>query len=246
MSLSRELALGFLGGNGFGTKILWDEVDSSVQPFSAENRLIFAVGPLTGTIYPTAGRFEVVGKSPLTGIYGDANAGGHFAPKLKQAGFDAVVFQGRAEKPVYLWLHDGEAELKDASSLWTHLIDETEAMLREELGDDVQSASIGPAGENLVRYAAVMTRGCAAARSGLGALMGFMRLKAIAAQGDLKTQPANPIDFIKDALAAQKEVLEQRVHARAFKIWHTRIVRSNEHGGKIPDKESSTRPLRIY
>jgi len=206
--LDRELAYNFLGGSGFGTKILWDEVGPAVEPFSGDNRLIFAVGPFTATIYPTAGRFEVIGKSPLTGIYGDANSGGHFAPKLKQAGFDAIVVQGRSERPVYLWLHDGDAELRDAKSVWGRGTDETEVMLREELGDDgVQSACIGPAGENLVRYAAVMTHGCAAARSGLGALMGFMRLKAIAAQGNSKVNMAKPADFVKDALTAQKEIL---------------------------------------
>jgi aldehyde:ferredoxin oxidoreductase len=234
--LDREFALGFLGGNGFGTKILWDEVDASVQPFSPDNRLIFAVGPLTGTIYPTGGRFEVIGKSPLTGIYGDANAGGHFAPKLKQAGFDAVVVQGRAEKPVYLWLHDGQAELRDGMSLWTHGVDETEAMLREELGDRVQSASIGPAGENLVRYAAVMTHGCAAARSGMGALMGFMRLKAIAAEGDLKVEPAHPIDFIKEALAAQKEVLGNEFTPGLSKYGTPQLCAPMSLVGRFPTK----------
>ena len=207
--LQRDLAYDFLGGSGFGTKLLWDEVGPNVEPFSGDNRLVFAVGPLAGTIYPTGGRFEVIGKSPLTGIYGDANSGGQFAPKLKQAGFDVVVFQGRSPKPVYLSLNDGKVELRDAKAMWSHGTEETENLLREELGDsNVQSACIGQAGENLVRYAAVMTHGCAAARSGLGALMGFMRLKAIAAQGHLKVNPARPLDFVKDALVAQREVLQ--------------------------------------
>jgi aldehyde:ferredoxin oxidoreductase len=207
--LQRHLAYDFLGGSGFGTKLLWDEVGPNVEPFSGDNRLVFAVGPLAGTIYPTAGRFEVIGKSPLTGIYGDANSGGHFAPKLKQAGFDAVVFQGRSRKPVYLSLNEGKAELRDAKAIWGHGTEETENLLRKELWDpNVQSACIGQAGENLVRYAAVMTHGCAAARSGLGALMGFMRLKAITAQGHLKISQARPADFVKDALLAQREVLQ--------------------------------------
>ena len=207
--LPTDMASTFLGGSGLGTKILWDEVGPGIEPFSEDNRLIFAVGPLTGTIYPTAGRFEVVGKSPLTGIYGDANSGGHFAPKMKQAGFDAVVVQGRSEKPVYLWLNNGVAELRDARSVWNRGTDETEEVLREELGNPIiQVACIGQAGENLVRYAAVMTHGCAAARSGLGALMGFQRLKAIAAEGDMKFTPAKSTDFVKDALTAQREVLD--------------------------------------
>jgi aldehyde:ferredoxin oxidoreductase len=233
----RELAYEFLGGSGLGTKILWDEVGRSVEPFSEDNRLIFAVGPLTGTIYPTAGRFEVVGKSPLTGIYGDANAGGHFAPKMKQAGFDAVVIQGRSEKPVYLWLNNGVAEIRDARSVWNRGTDETEEILREELGNPfIQVASIGPAGENLVRYAAIMTHGCAAARSGLGALMGFQRLKAIAAQGDMKFNLAKPLDFVKDALVAQREVLDNSFTPGLSKYGTPQLCAPMSLVGRFPTK----------
>ncbi|HUK49433.1 MAG TPA: aldehyde ferredoxin oxidoreductase N-terminal domain-containing protein, partial [Terriglobales bacterium] len=181
---TKELALTFLGGSGLGTKILWDEVSPEIEPFSPDNELILAVGPLSATIYPTAGRFEVITKSPLTGIYGDANGGGHFAPKMKQSGFDAVVVRGRADHPVYVWLNDGKAEIRDGTSLWGKGTVDTEKVVREELGDPLlQVASIGQAGENLVRYAAVMNEGCAAARSGVGAVMGSKNLKAFAAQG---------------------------------------------------------------
>jgi aldehyde:ferredoxin oxidoreductase len=235
--ISRELAYTFLGGSGFGTKVLWDEVGPEVEPFSGENRLIFAVGPLTGTIYPTAGRFEVIGKSPLTGIYGDANSGGHFAPKMKQAGYDAVIFQGRSPEPVYLWLNDKSAELRNAKNVWGHGTEETEKILQEELGDPrIQSACIGQAGENFVRYAAVMTHGCAAARAGLGALMGFMRLKAISAQGDTKFEIAHSPDFIKDALVAQKEVLENEFTPGLSKYGTAQLVQPMSKVGRFPTK----------
>jgi aldehyde:ferredoxin oxidoreductase len=235
--LRRELAYDFLGGSGFGTKILWDEVGVGVEPFSPDNRLIFAIGPLTGTIYPTAGRFEVIGKSPLTGIYGDANAGGHFAPKLKQAGFDAVVFQGRSPQPVYLLLDNGTAELRDAGNAWTHGTEETERILREEVGDSqLQSACIGQAGENLVRYAAVMNGGCAAARSGLGALMGFMRLKAIAARGDPRATATRSRDFIKDALMAQKEILDNPFTPGLSKFGTAQLCVPMSTVGRFPTK----------
>jgi len=235
--VNRELAYNFLGGNGFGTKTLWDEVGPDVEPFSGENRLVFAVGPFTGTIYPTAGRFEVIGKSPLTGIYGDANSGGHFAPKMKQAGYDAVVFQGRSPKPVYLWLNNRSAELRDAKNIWGHGTEETERILVEEVGDSrAQPACIGEAGENLVRYAAVMTHGCAAARSGLGALMGFMRLKAIVAQGDMKFELAHSADFIKDALAAQKEVLANEFTPGLSKYGTAQLVELMSKVGRFPTK----------
>ena len=209
LSLPEELALQFLGGNGFGTKILWDEVGRDVDPLSPQNKLIFATGPLTGTIFPTAGRLEVITKSPLSGIYGDANAGGHFTPELKRSGFDMIVFEGRSPKPVYLWVHNGEAEIRDASNVWGKGTRETETILRSEIGDGrVQVASIGPAGENLVRYAAVMTHGCAAARAGVGCVMGSKNLKAVAALGNLEIPIANRDDYLKACLDAQKEVLK--------------------------------------
>jgi len=235
--LDKEMAYNYLGGSGFGTKILWDEVGPNVEPFSGDNRLIFAIGPFTGTIYPTAGRFEVIGKSPLTGIYGDANSGGHFAPKLKQAGFDAIVFQGRSPKPVYLWLHDGASELCDAKQLWNHGTEDTEKILREEIGDpQLQSACIGQAGENLVRYAAVMTHGCAAARSGMGALMGFMRLKAIAAQGNTRTTVAHNADFVKDALKARQDVLSNPFTPGLSKYGTAQLVVPMSKVGRFPTK----------
>ncbi|MGO9645653.1 MAG: aldehyde ferredoxin oxidoreductase family protein [Candidatus Bathyarchaeia archaeon] len=237
LELRKDLAYNFLGGSGFGTKILWDEVGPGVEPFSADNRLIFAIGPLTGTIYPTAGRFEVIGKSPLTGIYGDANSGGHFAPKLKQAGFDAVVFQGRSTKPVYLLLNNGKAELRDAGKVWNHGTEETERILKEEVGDSqLQSTCIGQAGENLVRYASVMNNGCAAARSGLGALMGFMRLKAIAAQGDTRSTATKSQDFIKDALLAQKEILDNPFTPGLSKYGTAQLCVPMSTVGRFPTK----------
>jgi aldehyde:ferredoxin oxidoreductase len=235
--LDREMAYNYLGGSGFGTKILWDEVRPDVDPLSADNRLIFAVGPFTGTIYPTAGRFEVIGKSPLTGIYGDANSGGHFAPKLKQSGFDAVIFQGRSPKPVYLWLHDGLSELVDAKQVWSHGTEDSERILREEIGDpQLQSACIGQAGENLVRYAAVMTHGCAAARSGMGTLMGFMRLKAIAAQGSTRIAGAYDADFVKDSLTARQEVLANQFTPGLSKYGTSQLVIPMSKVGRFPTK----------
>ena len=233
----KELAYDFLGGSGLGTKILWDEVGPEVEPLSPENELIIAVGPLTGTIYPTAGRFEVVTKSPLTGIYGDANAGGHFAPKMKQAGFDAVVVRGRASHPVYLWLNDGEAEIRDAKRVWCHGTVETEKLLREELGDPLlQVVSIGQAGENLVRYAAVMNEGCAAARSGVGAVMGSKNLKAVAAQGYAEIPNARDPDFVKDALTARKEVLSNSFTPGLSKYGTPQLCAPMSMVGRFPTK----------
>jgi len=208
LTLPEDLPSQFLGGNGFGTKVLWDEVGLDVDPLSPQNKLVFASGPFTGTIFPTAGRLEVISKSPLTGIYGDANAGGHFTPELKRSGFDMIVFEGRSPKPVYLWVHNGEAEIRDASHLWGKGTHETESIVQSDIGDKrVQVASIGPAGEHLVRFSSVMTHGCAAARAGMGCVMGSKNLKAVAARGDLAIPIARRDEYLKVCLDAQKEVL---------------------------------------
>lgn len=187
----REVALpldwveNYLGGNGIGTKILWDEVPAWVKPLSPENKLIVATGPLCGSSMPNSGRLEFIAKSPLTGIYGDSNAGGHFGPELKFAGYDVIIFEGRSEAPVYLYINDQQVTLCPAEEIWGKGIYETETWLKQQHGDpDLKVAAIGPAGENLVRYASIqVTPRRSAARSGMGAVMGSKNLKAIAVRG---------------------------------------------------------------
>ena len=188
------LIAGYLGGNGIGARLLWEQVGPAVDPLAPENLLIVATGPLCGTPFPTASRMEVIAKSPLTGIYGDSNAGGFFGPELRFAGWDLIVFSGRAEQPVALHIADGEAELRDARSLWGLTTSQTEEALRRERGDDkVKTAVIGPAGENLVRFAGIqVTSQRSAARCGLGAVMGAKNLKAIAVRGRGKPPLADP------------------------------------------------------
>jgi len=235
--LPEELARDFLGGNGFGTKMLWDEVGADIDPFSPDNRLIFASGPLTGTVFPTAGRLEVITKSPLTGIYGDANSGGHFTPELKRSGYDMIVFQGRSERPVYLLLRNNHAELLDASFLWGRGTHETERLIREKHGDSrIQVASIGQAGENLVRYAAVMTHGCAAARAGVGTVMGSKRLKAVAARGDLKVPVANQDEFLKTCLDSQREILKNQYTPNVTRYGTAQLSVLMSEVGRFPTK----------
>ncbi len=191
------LAEGYLGGNGFGTRLLWQEVGPEVDPLSPENLLVFATGPLCGTLVPNAGRMEVIAKSPLTGIYGDANAGGFFGPELKFAGWDAVVVAGQSPHPVYLAIADDRVELRDARDLWGLTTSRTEAAIRRAWGDpQVKTATIGPAGEHLVRFAAIqITPQRSAARCGLGAVMGSKRLKAVAVRGRGPVRVADPVRF---------------------------------------------------
>ncbi|MEM3019471.1 MAG: aldehyde ferredoxin oxidoreductase N-terminal domain-containing protein, partial [Candidatus Bathyarchaeia archaeon] len=175
----------FVGGRGLGVKILYDELKAGTDPLSPENKLLFLTGPCTGTEFPVSGRFHVITKSPLTGGIGDSNCGGNWGPELRFAGFDGIVIEGASEKPVYLWIHNGKAELKDACALWGKGVWDTDDLIKAELGDrDVKLASIGPAGENLVLMAAIINdKHRAAGRAGVGAVMGSKRLKSIAVRG---------------------------------------------------------------
>ncbi len=197
--MDEALAREYLGGAGFCSRVLYDEVGPRTEPLSPANVLVFATGPLTGTLFPQASRYVVAAKSPLTQIWGEAHAAGHWAAELKFAGYDAIIFRGRSPRPVYLWIDDGCAELRDAKRLWGYTTHETDAMIKEELGDEeIKIAYIGQAGENLVRFACVMNDlDRAAARSGIGAVMGSKRLKAVAVRGSRDLKIARPKNYLK-------------------------------------------------
>jgi aldehyde:ferredoxin oxidoreductase len=177
----------YIGGRNLILHYLLTEMPAGTDPLGPDNLLIFAPGLLTGTALPGTGRHAVGGKSPLTGALGSGEAGGWWGAELKRAGFDAVVIRGRAKSPAYVWIRDGAVEIRDASALWGRLTAETQAHIRQELGDEkIRVAQIGPAGEKLVRFAAVMHDvNRAAGRSGLGAVMGSKNLKAIAVRGSM-------------------------------------------------------------
>jgi len=182
----------FIGGYGFGAAILYQSLKAGVEPLGPENLLGLVTGPLTGTAIPSGARFGVVAKSPLTGGWGDANCGGDFGPYLKFAGFDGVFFSGASPKPVYLLIDNGRAELKSAGHLWGKDAYQTEDALTSEYGPQSRVACIGPAGEKLSLISCILTdKGSAAGRSGLGAVMGAKRLKAVVARGN---QPVSIFD----------------------------------------------------
>jgi aldehyde:ferredoxin oxidoreductase len=190
--LDENLGYQFLGGYGLGARILFSRQKPGVDPLGPDNTLGFVTGVLTGTDAMGGSRYVVVGKSPTTGGWGDANCGGNIGPYLKFAGYDAVFFTGISAKPVYLYIDNGKAELRDASQLWGKDTFETEDILRGELGKDVEVACIGPLGEKVSLIAAVMcNKGRAAARSGLAAVMGSKKLKAIALKGSMKIPVAD-------------------------------------------------------
>jgi aldehyde:ferredoxin oxidoreductase len=184
----------YFGGEGFVGYFLLKELPRRADPLSPDNKLIFATGPLTGAPVGGCGRHSVGGKSPLTGAFGEAEAGGYWGAELKMAGFDAIIVEGEAEKPVYLFIQDGEAHLRDARHLWGMKTLESQNAIREELGDTgIRVAQIGPAGENLVRFACVVNDLDAfAGRTGMGAVMGSKKLKAVACRGHQRPSLADP------------------------------------------------------
>lgn len=190
-----ELLASYLGGRGLGVRLVADRLPAGVDPLGPANVLVFAVGPLTSTAAPTAGRFSVITKSPLTDTIFDANSGGFFGPAFKGCNLDVLVLEDAAPEPVYLYLAPDRAELRPAGDLWGLDVQRTTDLLRERHGRQVKVACIGPAGERLVRFAAIMNDyHRAAARGGVGAVMGSKRLKAIVADGkaraDLSDKPA--------------------------------------------------------
>jgi aldehyde:ferredoxin oxidoreductase len=185
--LDEKVCREYVGGYGFGARDLFQRQKAHVDPLGPDNTLGILTGPLTGTPAIIGSRFVVVGKSPLTGTWGDANCGGYFGPHMKFAGFDGVYFTGKSDKPVYLLLDDGKAELKDASHLWGKTTIETRDWVKAEYGKDAEEACIGPAGERQSLISCVINDyGRAAGRSGLGAVMGSKRLKAVVARGKQK------------------------------------------------------------
>jgi aldehyde:ferredoxin oxidoreductase len=183
----------YLGGSSLIAYYLLKEVPAEVDPLDADNLLIFAAGPITGVPVAGAGRSAVGGKSPLTGGYGEADVGGFFGAELRRAGYDAIIVKGQSDAPVYLWVHDGEAEIRPAEHLWGMTTGDCQAAVQEELGEkSARLALIGPAGEKLVRFACVINDlKHAAGRNGLGAVMGSKNLKCVAARGRTPVPVAN-------------------------------------------------------
>ena len=191
-AFDEDLGRKYLGGYGLGAKILFDRLPVGVDPLGPEAILGFLTGPATGTSALGASRYIVVGKSPLTGGWGDANSGGDVGPHIKFAGYDGIFFTGISEKPVYLFIDNGKAELRDAAHLWGKDTYDTDDMLKAEHGTDTRIACIGPAGEKMALIAGVINeKGRAAARSGLGAVMGSKKVKAIAVKGKIPVPQAD-------------------------------------------------------
>jgi aldehyde:ferredoxin oxidoreductase len=191
--LTEEAAHSYIGGRGINIKYLFDELKPGIDPLGPENKVIFSAGPATGTISLASQRWTVSSKSPLSGFVGDGNCGSAFGLRLKQAGYDVLIIEGTSDKPVYIWIDEDNVEIKDASHLWGRTTIDTERIIKKQGRDpDIRVASIGPGGENLVKFASVESDRRAAARTGVGAVMGSKKLKAVAAVGSKGPKVADP------------------------------------------------------
>ena len=231
--LRMDWAEKFIGGAGLATRYLYDEVPAGVDALGADNKLIFMTGPLTGTASASAARYSVVAKSPLTGIWGHGNSGGSFGPALKRSGYDGIIFEGVSPQPVYLKIIDDQPELCDAAELWSKTVPETEDLIRQASEKKLTLASIGPGGENQVRYAAIMNnKHRAVGRCGLGAVMGAKRLKAVACGGKAGIELADK-DTFKEIAKKQIELLDESMLKVGFEAFGTNMVSDmvNARGG---------------
>lgn len=215
----------YLGGRGFGARIVSDRIDPKIDALSPENVIVFAAGPLTGTGIPLGSRYEVTTKAPLNDTLTSANSGGVFGWKMKKAGFDAVVISGRSSKPVYLYLKDGTAGIRDATSYWGMRTSETTAALKRDLEDNkLRVACIGPAGEKKSRLACIINEDHrAAGRGGTGAVLGSKNLKAIAATGDVPIKPADEakLNAVKERV---KKKIEENGIEKALHSYGTAVL----------------------
>jgi aldehyde:ferredoxin oxidoreductase len=258
-NLSPDLARDFIGGRGLATKLLFDEVDPMIDPFSPDNKLLFATGPLTGSGAIGGGRWMSVTKSPLTDAIACSNVGGYFGPELKFAGYDMIILEGKATEPVYLLIEDDNISIKSAKHIWGKTTVETEDIIRSEIKEarkarEIQIAYIGPAGENLVKIASIMHGGHAAGRSGVGAVMGSKNLKAVAVRGTKGVSIADSDGFRKVIAALYDKVrsspaLERRPLygtwsgiSRAYKFGV--LATKNYQAGQIEGVDGAEKVLR--
>ncbi len=231
--LDPHLARTFIGGRGLATKMFCDEVSALVDPLHRDNKLILATGPLTGTAAACGGRFMAVTKGALTGAIASSNCGGNFGPELKYAGYDMIVCEGAAPEPVVLVINDGKAELRPAGRLWGKTVPETEDDLHQQLGEGFKFASIGPAGEKLVRFACIINdKSRAAGRSGVGAVMGSKKLKAVAVRGTGGITVADRAGFRAACLDSVGKLKAGAITGGGLPSYGTAILVNiiNEHG----------------
>jgi aldehyde:ferredoxin oxidoreductase len=240
--LSLEQAFKYLGGRGLNAKILWDFAgERGLEPFSPDNILIFGTGTLSGTFAPSSGRTTITTKSPLTGLYAKSSFGGQFGPQLKFAGYDQLLVHGRSHEPCYLSIMDQDIQIRDARHLWGLDVRETDKALKAESSrENLEACYIGPAGERLVRFASVMTSVYhAAARAGVGAVMGAKNLKAVAVSGTGSIGVARPTEFEELVLRVREELSNDEKAGHSLHTYGTA-------GGLLAANQDGSLPARNF
>jgi aldehyde:ferredoxin oxidoreductase len=232
--LDPRVAREYIGARGLGGYIVRSEVDPKTDALSPANKLVFAAGPLTGTFAPSAGRYNVVTKSPLNESLAGSNSGGAFGPELKYAGYDALIVEGKAKQPVYLWIRDDEVEIRDATAIWGHTVPDTTDLVRAETDDEAKVACIGPAGERMDLVANVINdMHRAAGRTGVGAVMGSKNLKAVAVVGTGAVEVADPEAFLSEVLKGRQMIFDDPVGGTGLPTYGTEVLVNilNQVGG---------------
>jgi len=233
-----ELIHNYIGARGLGVRIISNEVDPQTDALAPENKLVFAPGPLTGTFAPSAGRFNVITKGPLNGTIAASNSGGTFGPEIKFAGYDAIIIEGKAKKPVYLWIFNDQVEIRDAAHLWGKASYETTDLVRAETDEEAKVACIAPAGERKDLLACIMNEmHRAAGRTGVGAVMGSKNLKAIAVTGTGAVKVADPEGFKEAVLKARKMIHDNPVSGAGLKAYGSDVlVNILNESGALPTR----------
>lgn len=233
--IDKKLVRKYLLGAGYLSRVLYDMIPGGTDPLGKDNVLGFATGLLTGSMFPQSSRHVIAALSPLTNIWGESHAAGFWGPELKLAGYDAIMFTGSSSTPVYLHIEDSMVELLDASQLWGKDVFETDSMIRKKHGRKCRVLSIGQAGENLVRFAAIMNdRDRASARSGLGAVMGSKKLKAISVKGTGKIEVADSKNYLKQMDEFYRRMMSNRFTPGRVKYGTTSLVELMQHIGRLP------------
>jgi aldehyde:ferredoxin oxidoreductase len=236
-TLTQDAARLFLGGRGLNAYKLFTEVPAGTEPLGPNNKLMLATGPLVGTMFPTASRFNASARSPLTGIFGDTNAGGHFAPEMKFAGYDQIIIEGKAEKPSYIYIDDDKIEILDGGSIWGKTVFEADQIIKKELNSRVQTLICGPAAENGVPYAGLFANQVrAASRTGMGTVMASKNIKAISLRGTGVIEVAESEMFKELVLQLEEEIRKHEQYEGRRLMGTTRILLMADKAGFLPTK----------
>lgn len=245
---SLDWAKQYIGGAGLAARMLYPSLSQTLDPLGADNPLLLLAGPLTGTSVPLCGRLSICAKSPLTQLWGECNIGGNFGARLRQSGYDGVLISGRAKQPTVLTILNGQADFKEGGGLWTHGVNETQKQLHQDYKDKrMASLTIGPAGENLVKFASIMSEGGrAAGRMGLGAVMGSKNLKAIVTIGETPVPVAKTDALIELVRTATKVLMEDFQIDLYRELGTAAFLGSSQESGSLPVKYWSTSDFPTY